>query len=63
MNGMLFNNDHGLYEKCLNRYKITFSDGTVRYTKAKCKSDAEDNVCWFGDEDRTDDIVSCEEID
>ena len=62
MNGALFNNDHGLYYNCLNHYKVTFNDGTVRYTKAKCKSDAEDNVCWFGDEDRTMDIVSCEEV-
>lgn len=61
MNGMLFNNSR-LYYECLNTYKITFNDGTVRYTKAKCRSDAEDNVCWFGDNDRTDDIISCEEI-
>lgn len=63
MNGMLFNNDHGLYYRCLNSYKITFKDGTVRYAKAKCPSDAEDQVCWFGDEDRTDDIISCEEYE
>lgn len=63
MNGVLFNNDHGLYYRCLNRYKVTFKDGTVRYTKAKCKFDAEENVCWFGDEDKTDEIISCEEIE
>ena len=61
MNGMLFNNSR-LYYECLNTYKITFNDGTVKYIRAKCRSDAEDNVCWFGDEDRTDDIISCEEI-
>lgn len=61
MNGMLFDNSR-LYYECLNTYKITFNDGTVKYTRAKCRSDAEDNVCWFGDEDRTDDIISCEEI-
>ena len=62
MNGMLFNNDHGLYERCLNMYEITFNDGTVRYAKAKCPFDAEEKVCWFGDVDRTNDIVSCKEV-
>lgn len=61
MNGMLFNNSK-LYYECLNTYRVTFNDGTVRYTKAKCRNDAENNVCWFGDNDRTDDIISCEEI-
>lgn len=60
MNGSLFNNDHDLYERCLNSYKITFKDGTVRYTKAKNHFEAEENVCWFGNEDRSEDIVSCE---
>lgn len=63
MNGSLFNYDNGLYYDCLNTYKITFKDGTERIAKAKCPSDAEDKVCWFGDEDRTADIVSCEEIE
>ena len=29
MNGMLYNNDHGLYERCLSTYKVTFKDETV----------------------------------
>lgn len=63
INGMLFNNDHGLYERCLNTYKFTFKDGTVRYARARCPADAEDKACWFGDEFRLDDVVSCEEIE
>jgi len=62
-NGSLYNNDNGLYYRCLNHYKVTFQDGTVRYTRAKCKYDAEQNTCWINDEDRSDDIVSIEEID
>lgn len=60
-NGSLYNNDYGLYYRCLNSYKVTFKDGTVRYTRAKNKSDAEDNTRWFGDDDRFDDIISVEE--
>lgn len=62
MNGSLYNNDNGLYFDCLNNYMITFNDGTVKYTRAKCKSDAADNVSWFGDVDRYDDIISIEEL-
>lgn len=60
---MLFNNDHGLYERCLNTYKFIFKDGTVRYARARCPADAEDKACWFGDEFRLDDVISCEEIE
>lgn len=63
MNGSLHNYDNGLYQRCLNTYKVTFNDGTVKYTRAKCKSDAEDNVSWFGGVDRYDDIVSVEDVD
>lgn len=62
MNGSLYNNDHGLYFRCLNTYIITFNDGITRYARAKCKSDAEDMVRYFGNEDRYDDIISVEEL-
>lgn len=61
MNGSLFNG-YDPYFDCLNEYKVTFKDGTVRYTRAKCPSDAKDNVCWFGDVDKTDEIVSVNEV-
>ena len=62
MNGFLYNSNNDLYYKCLTTYKITFKDGTIKYTRAKNKFNAEFNVCWFGDEDRTDDIISCVEV-
>jgi len=62
MNGILYNRDNGLYYRCLTQYKVTFNDGTTRYTRAKNKSEAADNTRWFGDDDRFDDIISIEEI-
>ena len=62
MNGILFNNDHNLYFKCLKYYRITFKDGAIRYTRAKCRFDAEENVRWFGGTDKYDDIVLVEEL-
>lgn len=61
-NGSLYNNDHGLWYRCLNHYKVTFADGTVRYTRAKNKYEAELNTCEFNGEDRSDDIISIEDI-
>lgn len=61
-NGSLYNNDHGLYYRCLNQYKVTFRDGTVRYTRAKNAFEAEQNTCWINDEDRSEDIISVEAI-
>lgn len=63
MNGLLHNNDNGLYYRCLNQYKVSFNDGTTKYTRAKNKFEAEENTRWFGDEDRYDDIVSVEPIE
>ena len=65
MNGMLYNNSSvadKLWFDSYNDYEIKFTDGTVRHTRARGKSDAEDNVRWFGNEDRLDDIVSVEEM-
>lgn len=63
MNGQLYDNDNGLYYRCLNHYKVTFNDGTTKYTRAKNKFQAEENTRWFGDTDRYDDIVSVEEVE
>lgn len=65
-NGSLYNNPDTadrLWRDSFNKYKVTFKDGTVKYTRARCKSDAEDNTCWINDEDHYEDIVSVEEID
>jgi len=62
-NGSLYNNDHGLYYKCLNHYKVTFADGEVRYARAKCKYDAELLTARYDKDDNEIDIVSVEELD
>lgn len=62
-NGSLYNNDHGLYYRCLNHYKVTFADGVVKFTRARCKYDAELNVARYDNQGNDIDIVSVEELD